>query len=161
MHDIKAFDLFVGYETTNPIVVITKSDGSNPDEIFSSSVLSEADLTKLSDHNSAIASLKVSTAQPIYTTASDGYELDGIAFTPSNYDPTSGPLPTIVLPHGGPYWRVTVGFDVCHYLEVPLLVSAGYAVICPNYRGGSSRGQKHAAYARGNMGTVDYSDTIA
>lgn len=160
MHDISAFDVFVGDETTNPIVVITKSDGSNPDEIFSLSVSSEA-LTKLSDHNAAIASLKISKAQPIYTTAFDGYELDGIVFTPSAYDSASGPLPTVVLPHGGPYWRVTVGFEVCHYLEVPLLVSAGCAVICPNYRGGSSRGQEHAAYARGNIGTVDYSDTIA
>lgn len=161
MHDIKSFDVFVEDESTSPTVVITKSNGSNPDEIFSLLVASEAGLTKLSDHNSAIARLKISKAQPIYTTASDGYDLDGIVFTPSDYDQASDPLPTIVIPHGGPYWRVTVGFEVCHYLEVPLLVSAGYAVICPNYRGGSSRGQKHAAYARGNMGTVDYGDTIA
>lgn len=36
----------------------------------------------------------------------------------------------------------------------------GYAVLCPNYRGGSSRGERHAAYARGRAGTVDYTDCI-
>lgn len=41
-----------------------------------------------------------------------------------------------------------------------MLVSAGYAVLCPNYRGGSGRGEKHATYAHGGIGTVDYTDCI-
>jgi dipeptidyl aminopeptidase/acylaminoacyl peptidase len=161
MHDITAFDVGFGDGSTDPVIVTTKSDGSQPAEVFSFSVSSEVPPLQLSDHNAEIARLKISKSQPIYTTASDGYELDGVIFFPSSYDTASGPLPTVVLVHGGPYWRVTVGFAVCHCLEVPLLVSTGYAVICPNYRGGSSRGQKHAAYARGKMGTVDYTDTIA
>ena len=161
MHDITAFDVCFGDESTDPVITITKSDGSQPAEVFSLSASAAATPTQLSDHNSTIAGLKISKAEPIYTTATDGYELDGVVFLPSEYSHNSHPLPTIVLVHGGPYWRITVGFAVCHYMEVPLLVSAGYAVICPNYRGGSARGQEHAAYARGGMGTVDYTDTIA
>lgn len=155
-HDIASFDALktVG----KPIIALTKGDGSNPEEVFS---FSEFDgLVKLSDHNFAIAALKISKACPISATASDGYSLDGVMYIPSRYTGEDGPLPTIVLPHGGPYFHVTVGFSVCHCLEVPLLVSAGYAVVCPNYRGGSGRGQKHAAYARGRMGTTDYTDCI-
>lgn len=161
MHDITAFDVFFGDGSTDPVVTTTRSDGSRPAEVFSFSKSSTASLIQLSDHNSAISELKISKAEPIYTTASDGYKLDGVVFFPYDSDIGSNPLPTVVLVHGGPYWRITVGFAVCHYLEVPLLVSAGYAVLCPNYRGGSSRGQEHAAYARGKMGTVDYTDTIA
>lgn len=161
MHDITAFDVFFGDEPADPVITITKSNGSQPAEVFSVSASSAATPVQLSDHNSTIAGLKISKAQPIYATATDGYELDGVVFLPSEYNPKSNPLPTVVLVHGGPYWRVTVGFAVCHYMEVPLLVSAGYAVVCPNYRGGSSRGQEHAAFARGGMGTVDYTDTIA
>lgn len=69
-------------------------------------------------------------------------------------------LPTILLPHGGPYNRNTIKFSIGPRLEVPLLVSAGYGVVCPIYRGGRGRGQKHAAYARGGMGVFDYQDCI-
>lgn len=160
MHDITAFDVSIRDGCSEPVVAITKSDGQQPTEIFSFVSSSAGSRTiQLSDHNSAIAKLKISKARPIYTSAADGYPLDGIVFLPS--DAKSGKaLPTVVLAHGGPYWRITVGFAVCHYYEVPLLTSTGYAVLCPNYRGGSSRGQEHAAYARGAMGTVDYDDTI-
>lgn len=159
MHDISAFDVCFGDGSAEPAVAITKSDGHQPAEVFSLFPDSAALPTQLSDHNANIAQLKISKAQPIYATAPDGYKLDGILFLPSDAD-SSKPLPTIVIAHGGPYWRVTVGFAVCHYYEAPLLASAGYAVLFPNYRGGSSRGQDHAAYARGAMGTVDYEDTI-
>lgn len=140
------------------VVAITKGDGSNPEEVFS--ILGSQRAVKLSDHNSSLAALKISKACPISATAADGYSLDGMIYMPSKYKAEDGPLPTIVIPHGGPYWRINTAFAVCHFLEAPLLVSAGYAVLCPNYRGGSGRGEKHAAYARGQMGTVDYTDCI-
>jgi dipeptidyl aminopeptidase/acylaminoacyl peptidase len=160
MHNITAFDVFVENKDAEPILVITKSDGAQPTEIFSFSAETTGRHTQLSDHNSAIAGLEISKCQPIYAHASDGYQLDGVVFLPSTQEDASKPLPTVVLIHGGPYFRVTIGFEVCHVLEVPLLVSVGYAVLCPNYRGGSSRGQKHAAYSRARMGTVDYSDIV-
>ena len=45
-------------------------------------------------------------------------------------------------------------------LQAQYLLSSGYAVMYPNYRGGSSRGDEFASYARGGMGTVDYDDVI-
>jgi dipeptidyl aminopeptidase/acylaminoacyl peptidase len=155
-HDIASFDVFKSPRSL--ITAITKGDGSHPEEIFS--ISGSANPIKLSDHNSALAALNISRALLIETRATDGYSLDGVMYFPSKYKESDGPLPTILVPHGGPYYRLTIGFSVCHYLEVPLLVSAGYGVLCPNYRGGSGRGQKHAAYARGGMGTVDYQDCI-
>lgn len=157
MNAVAAFDVFLVEE--HAIVAFTKGDGSHPEEVFSAS--SSFPPIQLSNHNSALAALNIAKAQPVYTTASDGYKLDGVLYLPSNHDSRDKPLPTVLLIHGGPYYRLSIGFAVCHYLEMPLLVSAGYAVLCPNYRGGSGRGQEHAAYARGGMGTVEYTDCIA
>lgn len=155
-HDIASFDVFKSPKSL--ITAITKGDGSHPEEVFS--ISGSAEPVQLSDHNSALAALNISRAMPIETTARDDYRIDGVMYVPAKYEEFSGPLPTVVIPHGGPYYRLTIGFSVCHYLEVPLLVSAGYGVLCPNYRGGSGRGQRHAAFARGGMGTVDYQDCI-
>ena len=155
-HEIASFDVFKNERST--VIVITKGDGSNPEEVFSTS--GSQSPVKLSDHNSAIAALRIAKARPISATATDGYSLDGVMYLPSKYELEDGPLPTILLPHGGPYHRVTVAFSVCHCLEVPLLTSAGYAVVCPNYRGGSGRGRDHALYSHGAVGTVDYTDCI-
>ncbi|KAJ5304447.1 uncharacterized protein N7443_004107 [Penicillium atrosanguineum] len=155
-HALASFAILTTAEKT--VIAITKGDGSNPEEVFS---ISESEGTvQLSDHNSSIAALKISKACSVSATASDGYSLDGMIYMPSKYKAEDGPLPTILMPHGGPYWRINTAFTVCHFLEAPLLVSAGYAVLCPNYRGGSGRGEKHAAYARGQIGTVDYTDCI-
>jgi dipeptidyl aminopeptidase/acylaminoacyl peptidase len=42
-----------------------------------------------------------------------------------------------------------------------MLVSAGYGVLYPNYRGGSGYGEDYASQARGAMGTNDYGDVTA
>ncbi|KAJ5511856.1 WD40-like Beta Propeller [Penicillium expansum] len=155
-YDIASFN--VSRTANNTVIAITKGDGSNPEEVFS--ITESEGIVKLSDHNSSIAALEISKTFSISATASDGYSLDGVIYVPSKYKAEDGPLPTVLLPHGGPYWRVNIGFSVCHCLEVPPLVSAGYAVLCPNYRGGSGRGEKHAAYSRGGMGKFDYTDCI-
>ncbi|KAJ5665417.1 WD40-like Beta Propeller [Penicillium maclennaniae] len=155
-HELSSFAILKTAEKT--VIAITKGDGSNPEEVFS--IFESEGIVKLSDHNPNLAALKISKACSVSATASDGYSLDGMIYVPSKYKAEDGPLPTIVMPHGGPYWRISTAFAVCHFLEAPLLVSAGYAVLCPNYRGGSGRGEKHASYARGQMGTVDYTDCI-
>lgn len=55
---------------------------------------------------------------------------------------------------------MTFAFDVPLYHWGPWLAAAGYAVLCPNYRGGSSRGENFASQVRGAIGTKDYSDII-
>lgn len=151
------------------ITAMITSDSAHPNELFSKGKKADKQVVEpedsrvvqLSNHNSTISSLNISQFLSIQTKASDGYDLDGVFFYPTAHDPKDGPLPTILWPHGGPYGRITNSFSVYLYYEVPLLVSRGYAVLCPNYRGGSGRGQEHAEYARGKVGTVDYSDCIA
>lgn len=68
--------------------------------------------------------------RPITYTARDGLKLEGYLAMP----PGAGkehPVPLVVLAHGGPWVRDTNEFNP----EVQFLVSRGYAVLQPNYRG--------------------------
>lgn len=60
----------------------------------------------------------------------DGRALDAYVTLPPGAS-KENPAPLVVLPHGGPWVRDTWGYDG----EVQFLVSRGYAVLQPNYRG--------------------------
>ena len=138
------------------ILVIGKSSPNCPTEIYS---IWNQDVSQLSQHGQAIAKLSIATAEVFNTIANDNTELDGVLLLPRNKG--RKPWPTVVLPHGGPHTRVTFGFDIPVFHWGPWLAASGYAVLCPNYRGGSARGEKFASYGRGHLGTKDYSDIIA
>ena len=48
------------------------------------------------------------------------------------------PLPVVVLPHGGPWWRDVWGYDK----DVQFLANRGYAVFQMNFRGSTGYGKK-------------------
>ena len=65
----------------------------------------------------------------------------------------SGPLPTVVMPHGGPHGiRDDVGFDS----EAQFLANRGYLVIQPNFRGSGGRGLhfQHSGYRQWGTGMI-------
>ncbi len=73
-------------------------------------------------------------------TARDGLEIPAILDLPAGWKKESGPLPTIIQPHGGPWARDELGWDGSGL--VPFLSSRGYAVLRPQYRGSSGLGRK-------------------
>lgn len=151
MHEIRNWAV----ARTGCALVLTKSDPKNPPELFS---VKEGELCQLSQHCQSIAKHKFGEAQAVYCKAEDGTELDGIFFKPASSGQGT-PLATLVWIHGGPYSGETVDFgDLC---IAPWVNLAGYAVLCPNYRGGSSRGEKFASELKGVCGTLDYSDVIS
>ncbi|MDZ4047096.1 MAG: prolyl oligopeptidase family serine peptidase [Pseudoxanthomonas sp.] len=79
---------------------------------------------------------KLASMQPVTLTARDGLELHGYLTRPA--DAPAGPLPMVVLPHGGP-----IGvFDAWGYdAETQILAQAGYAVLQVNFRGSGNRGR--------------------
>ena len=86
---------------------------------------------QLSQHASAVGKLQIG----------------GVLFTPSQNEIKS-PLPTAVLVRGGLYDRISISFTGAAYSNwAPWLASAGYAVLCPNYRSSSSCGEAFAASA--------------
>jgi len=144
----------------DPILVYATSSVNHPTEIYSSVGLKVGnERHQLSLHGGAIATLKIAKSETFHATADDGTAIDGMLFLPTG----SGdkPYPTVVGLHGGPYSRINDSFDFPSYNWGPWLVAAGYAVLCPNYRGGSSHGEKFASDARGGMGRNDYANVVA
>lgn len=154
LHEIKSFDA-VSKEGKMVLAVVTSS-GSSPNELYS---IVDGGTVLLSNHGEDIEKLDIATAEPFYAKAQDGTSLDSVLVIPKNYN-SPKPWPTIVLVHGGPYQRVSCGFDLPFFNWSTWFASAGYAVLCVNYRGGSSHGSAHATSIRGAAGTFEYSDTI-
>jgi dipeptidyl aminopeptidase/acylaminoacyl peptidase len=154
LHEVKSWD--AAYEDGEMVLVVAKSSGNTPREVYS---IVGGETICLSYHGETLAKLDIATAELFYAKAQDGSDLDGVLVVPKDFD-VPKPWPTIVLAHGGPYPRVTCSFDMPYFNWSPWFTSAGYAVLCVNYRGGSSHGEAHASAIRGAAGTVEYSDMI-
>ena len=154
VHEIKSWDALSKNDKT--VIVIVKSGASTPPEVYS---IIGSNTCCLSRHGEELAELEIATSEPFYATAQDGTELDGILVHPKNHD-LPLPWPTITLVHGGPYQRVSNGFDLPYFNWSPWFASAGYAVLCVNYRGGSAHGSAWAGALKQAAGTVDYSDVV-
>uniref|UniRef100_UPI0020288C21 alpha/beta hydrolase family protein n=1 Tax=Actinotalea sp. C106 TaxID=2908644 RepID=UPI0020288C21 len=90
-------------------------------------------------------------------TAPDGYPVHGWVATPDPDRFGTGPHPTILMIHGGPYAQYTHAlFD-----EVQTLAEAGYAVVLGNPRGSAGYGAAHGKAIQQAFGTVDADDVLA
>ncbi|EJD41038.1 alpha/beta-hydrolase [Auricularia subglabra TFB-10046 SS5] len=115
-----------------------------------------ANLTKLSTHAKWLEDSKTNSKTEAFAwTARDGTKLEGIISKPVS---APGPLPTILVVHGGPYYRDTLHYNITCSGWREYLAAAGFCTLSPNYRGGSGRGSAFAEAARGGMGTVDWTD---
>jgi dipeptidyl aminopeptidase/acylaminoacyl peptidase len=95
------------------------------------------------------------SAEAVAWSAPDGLRIEGILCRPDG----DGPFPLVVNVHGGPVWAYRNLWSLS-YPWVPLLVSQGYAVLNPNPRGSSGRGQSFARHVFGEMGGDDTGDFL-
>lgn len=93
---------------------------------------------------------RLADARVVNYTARDGQALWGYLTTPSG----AGPFPTVVMPHGGPQSRDSYDFD----FVVQFLVSRGYAVFQPNFRGSEGSGRSFARAGFREWGGVMQND---
>ena len=87
---------------------------------------------------------------------SDELEIEGLLLTPSGTG--ASPLPLVVWVHGGP-----TDSYACSHPDPRLagMLAAGYAILLPNPRGSSGRGQAFARANLGDMGGGDLRDILA
>ncbi len=76
----------------------------------------------------------------VYYTARDGLEIPGILTLPAGWTEADGPLPTVLIPHGGPWARDFTSWDGSGWPQ--FLASRGYAVLQPQYRGSTGFGRE-------------------
>ncbi len=75
-------------------------------------------------------------AKPVRYTARDGLSIPAYLTLPRGVPAKN--LPTVILPHGGPWARDVWGYDP--YAQ--FLANRGYAVLQPNFRGSTGYGKK-------------------
>ncbi len=85
-----------------------------------------------------LADTTMAPVKPITFKARDGVDIPGYLTRPASA--VKGPLPTVVLPHGGPQSRDVWSFDSI----VQFLAANGYAVLQVNFRGSGGYGQDWA-----------------
>ncbi len=101
---------------------------------------------------------RVGRVMPVRYPAADGMTIPGyLTLPPGVTDPRN--LPLVVLPHGGPAARDSLGFD----WWAQGLASRGYAVLQPNFRGSDGLGKAHLEAGYGEWGRkmqTDLSDGV-
>lgn len=151
---LDGYDVAVGAD--GPVVAAAVATPDRPSEVW---VGPPGNLSPVSAHHAAFADLPLGAVEDFAFTGADGHPLDGVLVRPIGA--SSGPVPTVVLLHGGPYWRHGREPHLSPLDWGQLLATAGFAVVMPNYRGGLGHGNEFAAAARGGMGTVEWEDVLA
>jgi dienelactone hydrolase len=82
----------------------------------------------------------------VYYPARDGLQIPAFLTLPKGWTEEDGPLPSVVLPHGGPWARDDSDWDPSGWPQ--FLASRGYAVLQPQYRG--SEGWGHELWLAGD-----------
>lgn len=160
--ELEAFD--AARDTDGKFVLaVATSDINHPAEVFTT-LSSDDAMTQISNHGQEFAGRRFGTCSFLTCMSTDGeVELDALYLTPtsSSVEFPRHPLATAVLIHGGPNTRLTNAFNAYYYMLAPYLLSLGFGILLPNYRGSSGRGQCFASYSIGGLGVYDYSDVIA
>jgi len=145
-----------GAFTSDGRVVVIRDDYDLPQEIAILGPSADQVLASLAHAGTDYIRSVAGSAENVSWRAPDGAVIEGVLCTPAG----TGPFPLVLHVHGGPIgaylrsWRM-------HDYAVPLLVSRGYAVLNPNPRGSSGRGQDFAAAVVGDMGGADTYDYLS
>ncbi len=103
---------------------------------------------------------KLPTVEHITWTAPDGSKVGGVLELPPGY--TKGDkLPLVVAIHGGPTTSSKAELNFDPHNGRLYLAAAGYAVLCPNYRGSTGYGDKFVTDLIGRENDVEVNDIIA
>ena len=106
----------------------------------------------------AIAPGQVGPISTFAYKAGDGLDLDGVLTLPPGREAKN--LPVVILPHGGPHAHDEAQFD----WWAQAFASRGYAVLQPNFRGSTNRGDAFMTAGYGQWGRkmqTDLSDGLA
>lgn len=132
-HGAQIMDWTEGFST----VLFQVSGSDMPPSYY---ILRDSRLTLLGNARPWLDTDDLPNSELIYYTARDGLRIPGILSTPAGWEPSDGPRPAIVLPHGGPWSRDSTAWDASGW--VPFLTSRGYVVLQPQYRGSTNWGRE-------------------
>lgn len=92
--------------------------------------------TFLFSHRPELEDLPLAEMKPVTYQARDGLTIHGYLTAPVGVEAKN--LPAVIMPHGGPWYRDSWGFDAF----VQVLANRGYVVLQPNFRGSTGYGKQ-------------------
>lgn len=131
--------------TSRPVLATLGSDGQRDVAALANPALADE-----------VAGL-VEAAQPLRWQAPDDLEVHGWLLLPKH---GAGPHPLTMEIHGGPVWQWRQRWLGGSALR-RMLLARGHAILLPNPRGSSGRGQDFAARVFGDMGGADTHDFLS
>lgn len=110
----------------------------------------------LADHNPWVGQRRQAEVRDV-SWVSDGVEIHGLLTLPPRWRQGDAPPPLIVRLHGGPVYQYSHEFMA----DWQVYAARGYAVLAPNPRGSSGRGEAFARAQMANWGGPDVIDVSA
>jgi len=118
-------------------------------------------LIRVSDTRPELRGIDWGTQERLSWRAADGLDLDGLLILPPGRGRGDGPFPLVMVIHGGPDSRWADELQLSWGQWGQWLAAAGYAVFCPNPRGGQGHGRPFAAMVAGAVGQDEWTDVLA
>ena len=119
-------------------MIVVKSGPKQPDQYY---LLTDGSkLTALGKSRPSIDPATLGDTHMIEYQARDGLMIPAFLTTPPKDVYGPGPYPTLIEPHGGPWARDDMDWDITGWVQY--FASRGYAVLQPQFRGSVGWGQK-------------------
>lgn len=142
-------------------LVASYSDSQMPVNYFLAPSLAaagnRAGWRQLTDANPQIRKFSLGDAEAVQWKSSDGKMVEGILVKPAGYE-RGKRYPLIVQIHGGPAGADVLRFNPGYGAQI--YAGAGYAVLCPNYRGSTNYGERHKMEIGGDYFRQGYDDIM-
>lgn len=126
-----------GWSDDRSAVVIRRSGGKTPPEYY---LMAGGKIRLLGRAYPELRDAPLGPVRLIQYAARDGLMVPGILTTPDSEMYGEGPWPTIITPHGGPWSRDDLDWDLSGWTQY--FASRGYAVLQPQFRGSQGWGQR-------------------
>ena len=142
-------------------LVVNYSDSTMPTNFYLAPTLAQignrASWKQLTDANPQIRNLALGEVEAIQWKSSDGKMVEGILVKPVGHE-RGKRYPLIVQIHGGPAGADVLRFNPGYGAQT--YAGAGYAVLCPNYRGSVNYGERHKMEIGGDYFRQGYDDIM-
>ena len=145
-------DAFVGRKGE---IAFTGGTPTQPSELYYMASASDTP-RRLTDFNHEIAALALGKTEKIEWKGPDGFQEDGVLFYPPDFQ-KDHKYPLVLIIHGGPQASSTTQFSFLSQL----MVTHGYVVFSPNYRGSDNLGNAYQRAIYNDAGDGPGRDVIA
>ena len=116
---------------------IILSHAANDDGVYYMLNLKAGELSAIGERRPGLNPKYLGEVKKVDIQVTDGTTIPAYMTIPAGMDPKG--LPTVVLPHGGPYARDYMYYDFLSQF----IANRGYLVIQPNFRGSTGYGQEY------------------